>query len=1441
MEEERRTRREAYRIRKEYLFGVHSKEAGRLLRERAEAAFEENTSDLGRSKTKENQQIESGSLRGDQGKFDWMQTLRALMAREAASQNDPIGQGDTAERRPGAGIASVMAYTHTMNPVEVQNSIAKQRANDEECTRLLLPRMGLLRFPFGISDSLTGRKPWVALQTIHLSHNLLNSLPDDFFVLTNLVELRLDHNNLQALSPLISRLVSLKTLNLHCNQLAKLPAEIGGLRAASLLSLDENQLRVLPFQICNLSHLIQLSLRGNPDMIQPPKALALRAHTKAGVDDVVEFLTRFHRAGLAEHAYVLDIRGYSLAEMPDLRSVATARAMDLSHNRFTDLTIDQFWDSFRPVGKQVIHHSLTSLSIAHNRFAHIPLLLSELITLKEIDCSNNKIVELPVQLLVLTNLTALNADGNPLSSPTIHVVKDGVEVYRLRGSTRHPKLMGLYAKTDARRNGRRVYALTGVNFPAFLFSFAFMSAGESTLVGQGSHGARKTAGESWCVGPDPDNVQRAWLRVMDGGLRPSDIRSVWRERSDAGFLTAGPEQISYLPVDAPRDAAGRLVRCEALQVSGHGVWEYLVRVQAVQGARDSIRKMRREMDANDARMLQASGMIDGEARLQIRNAARSRIKAAESEVELDMSALSMTLLPPEIIDKTVRLAKMDFNAISEITPSFFRLPLTRWSMHHNNLSRLSSEIGRLSTLTSLDLSFNFITALPSAFSRLTSLRTCLLAANRLTEAPLVVASLGLRTLDLCRNPIPVLLPPFAALADLEHLHLSAACLSTLDLLEASQKRDICKRLGSSAVEGPEGEDAALEGMKRLETLDLDLNHLTEIPVSLAGATNLGDLSLSRNLISSLQALTIALPYARHLHKLDVSKNQITELPLSLAFLPGLTNLNLSFNHLHTFPTCVVHCPLLRVLNLNKNYLPSIPAEVGALTSLVSLDVSCNLLRSVSADLHTCTALKLLRIQHNNLRVLPPTYGYAVMVLGHLTCLEELDVSYNRLQTLPIDLAECHFIRHLNIDHNPFELAPPLQRALAPPLGTLYLTATRASGMRPPGRRAPANSLLSFSLVSLSDETSVRPPSKSLRDTPVPNFANRGDSEDVSRERQSIETSYRDIAREQDEVGSGVKSETEDRVATSIKWSTATPTWDQKLELAVSLDQVNADLEVACLHVPQRAREGDEQETSDVAALVATARDGALGAVSLGFGVRLSIRAVMLRQDPFFNHFTLSGLRRLALRCQIVTIAPHEQLCLQGERCEACVLILDGSLHEARMAPGEQELEAIAPLKPGARVGDIALLVGGSWDLSLQAGGEGAVCLHVNRGEAFGELVRSETTHAVEALMLSLALTRDMVLAGAPPESQADSFGRMYSTDEAEARRFAWGTKEWYHDRDLEVGEVLELVKALSLEHDLDPDAHRHAVHKVVSALIRLLSPSVLLLLLGTCMRALNPL
>ena len=84
---------------------------------------------------------------------------------------------------------------------------------------------------------------------------------------------------------------------------------MGGLRSATLITLDENHIRVLPYQICNLSNLIQLSLKNNAEMVQPPQNLAARGGTREGVNEIVEFLTRFQHALLAEYSYLLDIRG----------------------------------------------------------------------------------------------------------------------------------------------------------------------------------------------------------------------------------------------------------------------------------------------------------------------------------------------------------------------------------------------------------------------------------------------------------------------------------------------------------------------------------------------------------------------------------------------------------------------------------------------------------------------------------------------------------------------------------------------------------------------------------------------------------------------------------------------------------------------------------------------------------------------------------------------------------------------------------------------------------------------------------------------------------------------------------------------------------------------------------------------------------------------------
>ncbi|KAJ1469236.1 hypothetical protein T484DRAFT_1852396 [Baffinella frigidus] len=657
-------------------------------------------------------------------------------------------------------------------------------------------------------------------------------------------------------------------------------------------------------------------------------------------------MTRFQRAAI-EQSNVLDIRRFELTVLPDVRSVPTSRAIHLSKNKLQLLGEHEFWDH-----QKAIHHSLTSLSIAHNRFAAFPLILTQLLTLKELDLSYNKIVDIPAELLSLTGLTNLVADGNPLSSPTIHVVHDGI-----RGSEHHPKLMGCYAKTDLRHHARNVYSLAGA-----------------------ARGFPETLGESWCIGPDIDKPSSSWLRVPDGALRPSGITSAWRERATPDPLPAGWQEGWEVP--HPNAATGRLVRRPAIRVAGLGVWEYLSRVRETRLARDEVKKMRREMDANDSRLMQAAGLVTGETRMETRGKARARIKAAEAKILLDVSMLSMTLFPPEIVDSSIRL-----------------------NPQYKQATTMLVRARRLTALVSLNLSFNFLSELPSSISRLLSLRTLLLASNHLEEAPLAIAALPiLRALDLSTNPIKRLPPQFSALedlenVDLEYLFFTAAALSSLDPPDDPRGAHNLRNVDKNVVPGMEDKArpaTGLGGMGRLLALDLDLNRLAHVPASLV-------------------ELKVGLAKAKRLETLDVSKNTISLVPSSLAFLPALTSVDLSVNHLTDFPIGFTFCPQLRSLILRKNYIPTIPAEV-------------------SADIHGCTALETLNLAHNVLRALPPSYGFASEILGRLTKLKRLDVSHNRLETLPADITSCHHIRYLSIEGNPFDLAPPLRAALVPPLG-----------------------------------------------------------------------------------------------------------------------------------------------------------------------------------------------------------------------------------------------------------------------------------------------------------------------------------------------------------------------------------------------------------------------
>lgn len=153
--------------------------------------------------------------------------------------------------------------------------------------------------------------------------------------------------------------------------------------------------------------------------------------------------------------------------------------------------------------------------------------------------------------------------------------------------------------------------------------------------------------------------------------------------------------------------------------------------------------------------------------------------------------------------------------------------------------------------------------------------------------------------------------------------------------------------------------------------------------------------------------------------------------LAVAALGELEALNLSGRGLEELPEEVgAALSGLRVLSLRRNRLGHLPAAaLRHLGRLAELDLSHNRLRGLGdgGALAGLRGLRKLSLSHNELGAdgpgLPPR-------LAELGCLEELDLSFNRLRRLPEGLGRLRHLRTLDVDHNllPSFPAPLLELA-----------------------------------------------------------------------------------------------------------------------------------------------------------------------------------------------------------------------------------------------------------------------------------------------------------------------------------------------------------------------------------------------------------------------------
>jgi Leucine-rich repeat (LRR) protein len=180
--------------------------------------------------------------------------------------------------------------------------------------------------------------------------------------------------------------------------------------------------------------------------------------------------------------------------------------------------------------------------------------------------------------------------------------------------------------------------------------------------------------------------------------------------------------------------------------------------------------------------------------------------------------------------------------------------------------------------------------------------------------------------------------------------------------------------------------------------------------------------------------------------LNLSKNHLTGLPEKGLFfhLDELQKMDVSFNKLEQFPDELRVCKKMQVFIANNNHLGNIEdtSPFKNFDQLVRLELSSNRIATFSKNiLKKFLLLKSLSLANNALEIVPAEigvlahlraadlHGNMIHTIGkeggfsRLTAMHTLDLSNNKLESLPDDFGELASLVDLNLSHNRLRWLP----------------------------------------------------------------------------------------------------------------------------------------------------------------------------------------------------------------------------------------------------------------------------------------------------------------------------------------------------------------------------------------------------------------------------------
>lgn len=313
----------------------------------------------------------------------------------------------------------------------------------------------------------------------------------------------------------------------------------------------------------------------------------------------------------------------------------------------------------------------------------------------------------------------------------------------------------------------------------------------------------------------------------------------------------------------------------------------------------------------------------------------------------------------------------------------------------DDLEYFPIEILSLKNLEKLDVSCSEITKIPKEIGSLSTLKILDLSYNEeLTDFPIELGKLQ----------------------NLEVLELDNCNLTKIpDFVFKLKKLKVLQCSYNEIIEIPK----EIGDLQNLEKLRMSKNALIKIPSELFNIKSLKSIRLWEN---NIESIPNSIGNLSTLEELIIRENKLTEIPTSIHFCENLKNLNLEENLIDQIPNEIGQCVNLENIRLGKNQLKNIPNSIGNLSKLETLDLSNNRITEINECIQSLKLLEVFLVNNNQLQKLPET-------IGNLSNLSNLDFSYNQLKDLPDIFTNLSQLNKLNLQYNQLVRLPESMKSL----------------------------------------------------------------------------------------------------------------------------------------------------------------------------------------------------------------------------------------------------------------------------------------------------------------------------------------------------------------------------------------------------------------------------